>query len=123
MWAGADWTWYKRVLRNDVISTESYLKELVEHQRGLPVQVSSRSITWISAYWMGDDGFLRKAKSQIRRHNPDGDAIFIDGTVTRKFVEDGKYLVEISQQARTHRDELSAPGTAIVELPSRAGSP
>ena len=32
MWAGADWTWHKPVLRNDVITTEAYLKDLVEHQ-------------------------------------------------------------------------------------------
>ena len=32
MWAGADWTWHKPVLRNDVISSEAYLKDLVEHQ-------------------------------------------------------------------------------------------
>ncbi len=69
--------------------------------------------------WMGDDGFLTKAKSQIRRHNPDGDAIVISGTVTRKFVENGKHFVEISQKAETHRGELSASGVAIVELPSR----
>jgi acyl dehydratase len=70
--------------------------------------------------WMGDEGFLRKSKCQIRRHNPDGDVIFIDGTVVRKFVEDGKHLVEIRQTAMTHRDEMSANGAAIVELPSRA---
>ncbi len=69
--------------------------------------------------WMGDDGFLHKAKSQIRRHNPDGDAIVISGTVTRKFVENGKHYVEISQKAETHRGELSASGVSIVELPSR----
>ncbi|MDB5970398.1 MAG: acyl dehydratase [Hydrocarboniphaga sp.] len=69
--------------------------------------------------WMGDDGFLRKSKCQIRRHNPDGDVIFIDGVVTRKYVEDGRHLVEISQKAITHRDELSASGVALVELPSR----
>jgi hypothetical protein len=68
---------------------------------------------------MGDDGFLRKSKSQIRRHNPDGDALFIDGVVSCKFIEEGKHLVEISQKARTHRDELSATGASIVELPSR----
>jgi acyl dehydratase len=68
--------------------------------------------------WMGDDGFLRKSKCQVRRHNPDGDVIFINGTVVRKFVEDGKHLVEISQQAETHRGELSATGAAVVELPS-----
>ena len=32
MWAGADWTWHKPVLRNDTIRTEAYLKDLVEHQ-------------------------------------------------------------------------------------------
>ncbi|GIX30137.1 MAG: acyl dehydratase [Porticoccaceae bacterium] len=71
--------------------------------------------------WMGDDGFLYKAKCQIRRHNPVGDVIFIDGVVTRKFVEDGRHLVEISQRAETHRGELSAQGTALVQLPTRNG--
>jgi len=45
--------------------------------------------------------------------------LFTDGVVSRKFVEQGKHLVEISQKARTHRDELSATGASIVELPSR----
>ncbi len=78
--------------------------------------------SWLTHHatnWMGDDGFLRKSKCEIRRHNPDGDVIFIDGTVTRKWVEDGKHLVEIKQIAKTHRDELSAQGYSIVELPSR----
>ncbi len=69
--------------------------------------------------WMGDEGFLSKSKSQIRRHNPDGDAIVISAVVTRKFVENGKHYVEISQKAETHRGELSASGVSIVELPSR----
>jgi hypothetical protein len=71
---------------------------------------------------MGDDGFLRKSKCQVRRHNPDGDVIIIDGTVSRKFVENGRHLVEITQNAVTHRNETSATGAAIVELPSRAGA-
>jgi hypothetical protein len=78
--------------------------------------------SWLTHHctnWMGDDGFLRKHKSQIRRHNPDGDVIFIDGVVSRKWEEDGKHLVEISQRAETHRGELSATAAAIVELPSR----
>jgi acyl dehydratase len=72
--------------------------------------------------WMGDDGFLRNSKCQIRRHNPDGDALFIDGRVSRKFIEDGKHLVEITQTAKTHRDEPSANGAAIVELPTRSSA-
>ena len=78
--------------------------------------------SWLTHHltnWIGDDGFLRKSKCQIRRHNPDGDVIVIDGVVTRKYVEDGMHLLEISQRAETHRGELSAQGSAIVELPSR----
>src|SRR5947209_2325632 len=32
MWAGADWSWHKPVLRNDTITTEAHLKDLIEHQ-------------------------------------------------------------------------------------------
>jgi hypothetical protein len=68
---------------------------------------------------MGDEGFLRQSSCQLRRHNPDGDVVLIDATVSRKFVENGRHLVEIRQNAVTHRNELSATGSAVVELPSR----
>jgi acyl dehydratase len=71
--------------------------------------------------WMGDAGFLRQSNCQIRRHNPEGDVLFIDGSVVRKFEEGGRKLIEIQQRAQTHNDELSAIGTAIVQLPSRQG--
>src|SRR6201997_5020951 len=32
MWAGADWTWFKSVLRGDIITTQAHLKDLIEHQ-------------------------------------------------------------------------------------------
>src|SRR5712672_762507 len=32
MWSGADWNWHKTVNRNDTISTEAWLKDIVEHQ-------------------------------------------------------------------------------------------
>ncbi|HMO69551.1 MAG TPA: acyl dehydratase, partial [Novosphingobium sp.] len=69
---------------------------------------------------IGDDCFLLKWTPQCRRHSPDGDVIFIDGTVTRKFEENGKKYVEVEQKATTHRGELSAFGTAVAELPSKA---
>ena len=78
--------------------------------------------SWLTHHvtnWIGDDGFLRNSTCQVRRHNPDGDALFIDGFVSRKFVEDGKHLVEIKQKAETHRGELSATGAAIAELQTR----
>jgi len=32
MWAGADWTWHQPTRRNDEISTEAWLKDLIEHE-------------------------------------------------------------------------------------------
>jgi hypothetical protein len=46
--------------------------------------------------------------------------MYIDGSVIRKFEENGKKFVEIQQQATTHRGEVSAFGTSIAELPSRS---
>ena len=69
--------------------------------------------------WMGDEGFLRKSYCKIRRHNPEGDMLFFKARVKRKFVEDGKHLLEIEQEARNQDDELSVLGTGVVELPTR----
>ncbi|HJQ59821.1 MAG TPA: MaoC family dehydratase N-terminal domain-containing protein [Vineibacter sp.] len=78
--------------------------------------------SWLTHHltnWMGDDGFLRRAACKIRRHNPVGDLLFIDGTVKRKFTEGERHLVEIAQEARNQDGELSILGTGVVELPTR----
>lgn len=72
------------------------------------------------AHGIADDSVLRKASCRIRRHNPEGDTLRINGTVVRKFVENGRYLVEITQEARNQDGELSVGGGGIVELPARA---
>ena len=78
--------------------------------------------SWLTHHltnWMGDDGFLRRATCKIRRHNPEGDLLFIDGRVTVKRVEGDRHLVEIEQEARNQDGELSIIGTGTVELPSQ----
>jgi len=70
--------------------------------------------------WMGDDGMLRNANCKIRRHNPEGDMVFIDGVVKRKYMEGDQALVEIEQKAHNQDGELSALGTGVVQLPKRA---
>jgi len=67
--------------------------------------------------WMGDLGFLRKSTCKIRRHNPQGDMLFFKAKVVKKYVEEGKHLVEIEQIAHNQDDELSVLGTGVVELP------
>jgi len=78
--------------------------------------------SWLTHHmtnWMSDDGFLRRATSKIRRHNPEGDLLFITGKVTGKRIEDGRHFVDIEQEARNQDGELSIIGTGTVELPSK----
>jgi acyl dehydratase len=79
-------------------------------------------VSWLTHHvtnWMGDDGFLVNAQSKIRRHNPEGDMLFIDGVVKGKRVEAGRHLIDIEQKAENQDGELSVVGSAIVELPAR----
>ncbi len=69
--------------------------------------------------WIGDTGFLAAAGCKIRRHNPEGDLLFIDGKVVRCYEQDERCLVDIEQQAHNQDGELSVVGTATVELPQR----
>lgn len=69
--------------------------------------------------WMGDDGFLRQAKAQIRRHNPVGDVLYIHGEVTGKRQENGENIIDIAQRAENQDGELSIFGTAQVRLPGK----
>jgi hypothetical protein len=71
--------------------------------------------------WIGDDGLLHRLSCEIRRHNPEGDTLFIRGTVTGKYASDGKHYVEFALVAENQDGDLSARGTAVGQLPSRAG--
>ena len=78
--------------------------------------------SWLTHHltnWAGDDGFLHRATCKIRRHNPEGDALFITGKVTGKAMRDGHPTVSIEQEARNQDGELSVVGTAEVWLPTR----
>jgi acyl dehydratase len=78
--------------------------------------------SWLTHHltnWMGDDGVLRRAHCKIRRHNPEGDLLSIEGAVVGKVVEDGRHLVEIEQRAVNQDGELSVVGGGTVELPTR----
>jgi acyl dehydratase len=79
--------------------------------------------SWMShqlTNWMGDAGFLKHHRVEIRRHNPIGDTLYIDGEVTRTFEEDRAHYAEISQRATNQDGELSVIAKAIVRLPSRS---
>jgi len=62
----------------------------------------------------------RKLEVKIRRHNPVGDTLYIDGEVIRTFAEAGAHYAEVSQRAINQDGELSVLATGIIRLPSRA---
>ena len=79
--------------------------------------------SWLShavTNWIGDDGELRKLYTQIRRHNPEGDTLYIDGSITKKYEKDGQKLVEFALIGNNQDGELSIQGHAVAQLPSRA---
>ncbi len=70
--------------------------------------------------WIGDDGQLTRLYSEIRRHNPAGDLLTIDGEVTAKRNEGGRKLVDFSLVAHNQDGELSCRGSATAALPARS---
>ncbi|MHB8577253.1 MAG: FAS1-like dehydratase domain-containing protein [Dehalococcoidia bacterium] len=73
--------------------------------------------------WMGDHGWLWKLSGQFRRFNYIGDTTRVKGRVTGKQIEDGYHRVELDVWCENQRGEVSAPGHAVVLLPSRDAGP
>lgn len=69
--------------------------------------------------WMGDAGFLKRVRTEMRRFNIVGDTTFCKGRVVRKYVKDRTGLVDIEIAAENQRGEVTTPGLATVALPSR----
>lgn len=73
--------------------------------------------------WMGDDGWLVRQSSEIRKFNYVGDTHVFTGEVVDKRVEDGLHLVDIEMRGTNQREVVTCPGRATVALPSREHGP
>lgn len=73
--------------------------------------------------WMGDEGWLVRQSSEIRKFNYVGDSHVITGEVVDKRVEDGLHVVDIEMRGTNQRGDVTCPGTATVALPSREHGP
>jgi len=69
--------------------------------------------------WMGDDGFLKRLRFEMRRQQRPGDTMVCRGKVTGKREEAGLGLVELDVWAENAREGVTTPGTATVVLPRR----
>ena len=84
----------------------------------------AQRIAWSGSFmtnWMGDDAWLKRLWVQIRRFGIIGDLQTYEGRVIDKRVEDGEYQVVCDFWATNQIGEITAPGQAIVVLPSREG--
>lgn len=92
---------------------------------GLPgaYDYGHQRITWLShlmTNWMGDEGWLKKHRAELRRFNCYGDTTWCKGKVTKKYVdENGEHCVDIDCYGINQRGEINMPGQATVILPSR----
>ncbi|MEC9248153.1 MAG: MaoC family dehydratase N-terminal domain-containing protein [Pseudomonadota bacterium] len=78
--------------------------------------------SWLShaiTNWIGDNAMLTHLYTKIRRHNPEGDLLTIEGRVTNKRREADRFLVDFELIANNQDGELSASGKATASLPSR----
>jgi acyl dehydratase len=85
-----------------------------------PYDYGPERVSWlgqVATNWMGDDGRLRTLNARVLRHNLMGDATWCRGEIVATRVEDGAGLVELALRAENQRGELTAEGTAIVEVP------
>jgi acyl dehydratase len=69
--------------------------------------------------WMGDDGFLKRLRFEMRRQQRPGDTMACKGKVIAKDERDGEARIELEVWAENEREGITTPGTATVVLPRR----
>jgi hypothetical protein len=91
---------------------------------GMPggYDVGTQRISWMiqaMTNWIGDHGFLRSLSARIRRPNVFGDLSWCRARIADKRVETGAYLIDLELWIDNQLDEVTATGSAVVELPAR----
>jgi acyl dehydratase len=69
--------------------------------------------------WIGDEAEVREFGLQFRAINHKHDVLRTHGVVTEKKQENGENLVVLEVNVLNQNDEKTAPGRAVVSLPSR----
>lgn len=69
--------------------------------------------------WMGESGWIKKVALQYRGLNLKNDWVVAKGTVTGKRTEAGEHLIDLDVHTENGKGEVTAPGKAVVAVPSR----
>lgn len=91
---------------------------------GMPggYDVGPQRISWLGQLltnWMGDDGFLHALNVDLRRPNIFGDVSWCRAKIVEKRIDDGRHLVDLEVVVQNQLDDITAKGTAVVELPTQ----
>jgi acyl dehydratase len=70
--------------------------------------------------WMGDDGFLKRLRFEMRRQQRPGDTMVCKGKVVSTYERDGDGCVDLELWAENEREGVTTPGTATVVLPRKS---
>lgn len=69
--------------------------------------------------WAGDEADIRELGMQFRAINHKGDELSTYGVVTEKLQQNGENLVRLDVNVINQKGDKTAPGHAVVALPSR----
>lgn len=101
-----------------------HLDEEIAHEIGMPGAYDQgwQRANWgahLITNWSGDNSFVRRFSHKLLLPNLVGDTTWLEGTVTRVYIEDTEHLVEIDYRGTNQRGEINVSGSATVRLPSR----
>jgi hypothetical protein len=78
---------------------------------------------WLAHYltdWCGDDGFVLRMNSEMRKFNYLGDFQTITGEVVARHDDAGYPVVDVVVRFTSQRGDVTLEATATIALPSRA---
>ena len=112
-WAGASDDYYEIHYDRDFAQSTG-LPGIIVHGR-----LKSSFLAQLLTDWIGDGGTVKKVSVQHRGMDfPEGQ-ITCRGKVTKKYDQDEEHVVECEIWTENPKGEKTAPGSAIVALPSR----
>lgn len=111
----------------DVVERVHWSEELARKTGNpAPYDYGAQRFAWLCQLmtnWMGDEGFLRRFKIELRRFNYVGDITWCKGKVVEKYEEESQHLVKCEVWCQDQRDRVTARGETLVALSSRRGGP
>jgi acyl dehydratase len=115
----------RRIERKREFVEIGFSREEMQKRAGLEnaSDYGPQRVCWLGQFltdWMGDDGTLKKYSCQVRHPSIMGDSNFVKGKVKGKRIENGEHLVECEIWVENQAGLITAPGTAIIALPSKS---